>query len=217
VASSYLIIPIGFIISKNNKKDRFPFLLALYGIIFFTLLVVYKFLEKEEKKIFQPTYTYIEYVFFSFFIWHNLTTKVFKQLIIVCSLLFLAFQVYYYFESTLIRLDSVPIAIETILLFVYIIFFFYEFSKKERSFYIYNHYCFWISIGVLIYLGGSFFFYLSINALNQKEVDTFGMLTYLAEIIKNILFTYTLFVFVKNLKSSKNKDQKANLPFLDMI
>jgi hypothetical protein len=217
VASSYLFILLGFIISKNKKRDTVPLSLLIYGLLFITLLLSYDSLEKDSKKIFQPAYTYIEYVFFTFFIWSNLVNKRFKQLVLIFSVLFFVFQIFYYFKSKLIRLDSVPIAIETILLFIYIVFFFYEFSKKIRSFYIYNHYCFWIAVGILVYLGGSFFFYLSINELNPQEVDTFGKLTYLAEIIKNILFAISLFVYSKNPILSKKDEKPVNIPYLDMI
>lgn len=172
---------------------------------------------KDQRKLFQTAYTFIEYSFFSFLIWHNLINKKVKGLIIIFSTLFLIFQFFYFLESDIYRLDSVPIAVETILLFLYIVYFFYEFSKKIRSYYIYNHYCFWIAVGILIYLGGSFFFYISINELNKQEVETFGNLTYLAEIIKNVLFAFSFLVFMKNPIHKKNDEKQMNIPYLDMI
>lgn len=136
---------------------------------------------------------------------------------IFLSSLFFVFQVFYYFQSKLLRLDSIPIAIETIFVFIYIVYFFYEFSKKIRNYYIYNHYCFWVAVGILIYLGGSFFFYLSINELNSHEVETFGNLTYLAEIIKNILFGVALIILSKNHFNLSDEKKNIKVPFLDMI
>ena len=115
----------------------------------------------------------------------------------------------------MVRLDSVPIGIETILVLVYIFFFFYEFSKRPTGNYIYNHYCFWIAVGILIYLGGSFFFYILFNHLNEEEINTFGNITYIAEVIKNVLFVTALFVYDKN--PIRIKKEPTSVPYLDMI
>ncbi len=135
---------------------------------------------------------------------------------LVCSILFLAFQIFYFFEAKLIRLDSIPIAIETILIFIYIIYFFYEFSKKTTGEYIYYHYCFWISIGILLYLGGSFFFNILINNLNPQEVETFGKMTFIAEILKNILFALAIY-FYSRFPVVKIKSRSFQIPNLDMV
>ncbi|HEY9705990.1 MAG TPA: hypothetical protein V6C58_26380 [Allocoleopsis sp.] len=146
----------------------------------------------------------------------NLYSKKIRTAIIFLSAGFFAFLVFYYFKSKLIRLDSIPIAIETILLLTYIVFFFYEYLKKETTLYINNHYCFWLAFGILIYLGGSFFFYLSINHLNQAEVDTFGKITFIIEIIKNLLFSLSIVVYYKYHSFTEKTEPKLNIPFLDM-
>jgi hypothetical protein len=110
----------------------------------------------------------------------------------------------------------VPIGIETILLLIYIIYFFYTFSKRLNSLYIYNHYVFWIAVGILIYLGGSFFFFILIEHLTKEQVDAFGNLTYLAEIIKNILFGLALFIYSRY-PFEKPEKNNTSVPFLDMI
>lgn len=131
------------------------------------------------------------------------------------SVLFFLFQLFYVLTTDVKRLDTVPIGIETILIFIFIFIFFYEFSKNPHNLYIYNHYCFWIGVGILIYLGGSFFFFILIDHLNKDQVATFGDLTYIAEIIKNILFCIALFVFARNLKEKTNKT--SSVPYLDMV
>jgi hypothetical protein len=110
----------------------------------------------------------------------------------------------------------VPIGIETILLLIYILYFFYQFSKNLDTSYIYNHYAFWIAVGILIYLGGSFFFFILFDYLNPDEVETFGNMTYVAEIIKNILFAAGIYIYSKY--PFKNKpERKEPIPFLDHI
>ena len=67
----------------------------------------------------------------------------------------------------------------------------------------------------MIYLGGSFFFYILLNNLSTSEEKTFGNVTYIAEIIKNILFAFSIYLFKKH--PVKNiQDQAKKIPNLDM-
>jgi len=68
-----------------------------------------------------------------------------------------------------------------------------------------------MALGILIYLGGSFFFYLMIDQLSRSEVDLFGNLTYAFEIIKNLLFATSIMIYLKK----KNPEIKRELPNLD--
>ena len=114
------------------------------------------------------------------------------------------------------RLDSIPIGIETILILIYIIYFFYIFSSRFSTLTIYNHYVFWLAIGILIYLGGSFFFFILFEQLTEGQIEQFGKFTYVAEIIKNVLFSVALFMYARN--SFENQKKKSDsVPFLDMI
>ncbi len=113
-------------------------------------------------------------------------------------------------------MDSIPIGIETILIFIYIFYFFYEFSRHVKNTFIYNHFIFWAAVGIMIYLGGSFFFYILINHLNQDEVDKFGNMTYVAEIIKNLLFALSIYMY-KKYPVNKITHHQKKIPKLDMI
>jgi len=55
-----------------------------------------------------------------------------------------------------------------------------------------------------------------INHLSEEEVFKFGKMTYVAEIIKNILFGAALFIYARYpLKTTTNKNE--SIPYLDMI
>jgi biotin transporter BioY len=157
----------------------------------------------------------MEYIFFALLLWYDIKRKFFRTAIITLTSAFLVFLIIYYFKSTLVRLDSVPIGIETFLIFLFIFFFFIEFSNNETPVNFYYHNGFWISVGILIYLGGSFFFYILINHLSNEQVSAFGNLTYLAEIIKNALFVIATIVLKKKLPSNNKKTD--TIPFLDTI
>lgn len=55
-----------------------------------------------------------------------------------------------------------------------------------------------------------------INELSKDEIKAFGNLTYLAEIIKNILFCISVLIFSKY-PIEKVKEKKDSIPYLDMI
>ena len=216
VTYSYLILPIFFLLFHCKLKDRIPATLGLYGLIFFIFLLKYDDTPKDIRKYIQAFYTFLEYSFFTFIFWYNIRNKVFRFLIPVASVFFIAFQIFFVTTTSFKRLDSIPIGIETILLFVYIFFFFYEFSKQIKDVFIYNHYSFWIAVGIMIYLGGSFFFYILINSLHQSEVDKFGNMTYIAEIIKNLLFALSIYLY-KRYPVNNISNHRKNIPNLDMI
>jgi hypothetical protein len=214
VIFSYLILPIGFLFLKE-KKGIIPISLAIYGIIFFCLLFFYPDLPKYFKTLFKGFYTLIEYLTFSFFLLITIKQSRARLFISIVSIFFITFQLIYIFTTKVNRLDTVPVGIETILLLIFIIMFLLEFSR-QTSIYIYNHYCFWIATGIFIYLGGSFFFFILVDHLSDSEISTFGNLTYLAEVIKNILFVLAMFVSARHPFESIPKKSNS-LPFLDMI
>jgi hypothetical protein len=185
--------------------------------MFFGLLVIYyDYIPISFQKYYQVSYTFLEYSVFSFIFWNYIKTHAFKAFMVIASFLFFAFQIFFVTTATFKRLDSIPVGIETILLFIYIFYFFYEFSKQIKDTFIYNHYTFWIAVGIMIYLGGSFFFYILINSLNQSEVDKFGIMTFVAEIIKNLLFAFSIFMY-KKFPVNKIHNHSKNIPNLDMI
>lgn len=213
---SYFLLPLSLLFSKNKFKDKIPLSIAIYGIVFFFLLNTYKSIPKEYIKTYLFCYTYIEYLFLTYLIWPVIKDKQFKKFIVVSSILFLVFQILYYLNTNNTRLDSVPIGIETILMLVYIVYFFLQFSKTSGSTYIYDHYIFWLSVGILVYLGGSFFFFILINHLPPDQISTFGNITYLTEFLKNILFGVGIFIYAKN-KSQLKGTKYNSIPNLDMI
>jgi hypothetical protein len=153
-------------------------------------------------------------VFFTLVIYWKIQNKLFRIIITILSILFIAFQFFHYLTIKLTVVDSLPIGVETILLFSYIIFYFYEQFKQLNPDYVYKNPIFWIYFGILIYLGGSFFFNILADYMNKKTVTQYWSLTYIPEIVKNILFLYALLI-IKN-HSNNQFPQKKSIPHLDM-
>ena len=216
VTYSYLLLPFSFLFLKRQYRGIMPITIAIYCIVCFFFLFFIKDFPRHLIKYFLSGYTFFEYAIFTFIFCKNFTDKKIRSGIILISIVFLIFQSVYVISGRVQRLDSVPIGIETILILSYIIYFFYQFSKNVEGTYIFNHYLFWISVGILIYLGGSFFFFILINHLTSEQVTTFGIFTYVAEIIKNILFMVGIYIYARNQGYAKGKKQNS-VPYLDMI
>ena len=111
-------------------------------------------------------------------------------------------------------MDSIPIGVESILIFIYITLFFADILKSLKQDFIYNHYCFWISVALLIYLGGSFFMNILANSLTANELSKYWHLTYICDVVKTILFAISLLLISKKVDV---KQSTKNIPYLDLI
>jgi hypothetical protein len=211
---SFLLLPLAFLLNLQSAKKRIPVIIAIYGLLFFCLNYFFDSIPREYKKLYFTLYTFLEYAVFAFILWDSLSHRISKNIIIVSTILFGAFQVFYFFTSSLKMLDTIPIGIETILIFIFIFLFFYQNLMRNVSKYIYHDHCFWISFGLLIYLGGTFFF--NILANHVANIKEYWYLTYIAELIKNIFFFIAIFILSHY--SKKNELKNSNpIPYLDMV
>jgi len=165
-------------------------------------------------KVQYPLYTLLEYSFFALLIFQQLKLRTTKRLLTILSVCFFVFQVVYYFLPQRRKIDSIPIGFETILIFIFIFFFLYEQLKDVTDSPIYDNYFFWISIGLFIYLGGSFFIYLMGNTLDNTELVKYWFFTYIVETIKNLLIIGALFVYSKNPHKTKSNTILPNLDYM---
>lgn len=211
VTYSYLLLPLTFLIGIQKTRRTFSFF--IYGAIFFLFLYfVNDFTTVAQRKLYSNSYTFLEYFFFTLVLWKDIQKRKFRIAIVILSILFFSFQVFYFFNSSFLKIDTVPIGIETILLFIFILFFFYQYFKEVESKYIYNEPCFWFAIGILLYLGSSFFINLLANHISNEEVMKWGVITNIAEILKNILFTVAMVMYARQPK--KTKPEKS-IPYLE--
>jgi len=185
-----------------------------------------------------PINTLIEYSFFSTLIFQQLRIRKLKLTIIIASVFFFLFQIIYFVghDSGILTsfpqflqdffnwlnipkykksFDSIPIGIETILIFVFIFFFLFEQFKDVKDIPIYSNYFFWVAIGLLIYLGGSLFIYLmASNWMSNEEFDRYWFFTYIVETIKNLLLTTAVFIYSKSPKKISSTQALPNLDFM---
>lgn len=132
------------------------------------------------------------------------------------SSLFATFLIFFYYAVKIKRLDSVPIGIESIILMVFIVGYFYFQFKNISAQNIYDTYSFWIVLGILIYIGFTFFFNILANNLNNEHFAKYYYYSYLGDILKNIFFSVAIIYIAKNSLKNESKNN-SSLPYLDMI
>jgi len=191
--------------------------ILVYSFIIFFLILIYDYLPKGmTRRIHWSVYTFIEYSSFALFFWFSITSKRFKNLILIISISFILFQVIYFLTATLsikhANLDSVAVGIETILVFMYSFYFLYQEFKNLQNQSIIKKPMFWIVCGMIFYLGGSFFFNLLANHLSEALMDKYWFYSYSFDIIKNVLFAVAIPLFT----NKKNRNLRETVPYLDL-
>lgn len=209
---SYLIPVI--ILFFLKKKNRLPIAIALYCLIAFVLLSIFDFLPRKLQSIYLTVYTLFEYLSFAYMLAVSIQSKKLKKVILILSISFCIFQVIFgYAEKT--GLDSVSVGIETILILVFIFLFFYDHSRNEKTEFIYNHPTFWLSVGMLLYLGGSLFFNILVNYMSKQEVNNYLPYTYVTEAVKNLLFIRAMWIIYRHHKTN-GRNEISKVPYLDL-
>ena len=147
-----------------------------------------------------PFFTFFESLFFAYFFYLTIQRPRLKKLIVLITIIFsvclIGYYYYIYFVSPqYLKLDSVPIGIETILIFIFSFFYFFEQMNDTTSLFIYTKPSFWIVLGIVLCLAGSFFIYIFANQITTRElVDKYWIITNIAVIIRNLFFTIALYI-----------------------
>ncbi len=136
--------------------------------------------------------------------------KLIKQVLLVTSILFYIFFTIYTLTVKVNELDSVSIGIETIIILIFSFYSFYEMLNDPKVTFINNDYRFWIIIGMVVYLAGTFFIYIYADTVTIRELAKFLFLTYVFYIIKDIFFVIGIIVH-----SKRPPEKKSSLPYLD--
>jgi hypothetical protein len=135
-------------------------------------------------------------------------------LILIFSILFAVFISIYTATVKIPLVDPLSVGIETILILSFAFYFLYEEVNKLRDSFIYKDYRFWIVLGMIIYLSGSFFIYILGDQLTHYERMNFWYLTWIFYILKGIFFAIGIIVHAN--QSSNQKNTNSTIPYLDI-
>lgn len=208
-----MLPPLVFLIfSRKLKKDLT--VLMLYSLVIFSFNFFYNDIYGKVGSVYYLIYTFIEYICFSYILWSHITSKNFRLFILISSFAFIAFQLIYFWNTPRRILDSVPIGVESILVLIYIFYFFYSQLKGSApAVSLYQQPIFWLATGILIYLSGTFFFYILVNHMQIAQIKQYWFVTYIFDIVKNIFFTIGVLAIIYSSKTTPSLHK--NVPNLD--
>ena len=167
--SFLLPILVTLFFSKRIVFDKNIIILLAYLTIFFAFN--FFFIESKSllgRKNYYFFYTILEYYSFATLILFSIPEKRFQKIYLISSGAFTIFLILVYSLFKINRLDSIPIGIESIVLMTFIIYFFYFQLKNVTNRSIYEFFSFWIVLGVMIYIGFTFFFNILANSLSKE-------------------------------------------------
>jgi hypothetical protein len=199
VSSDILIILLFFLNYKKVKAEKGIGVIFIYCVsAIFLNYIGEELLSAKYKYIFYTFYTLVEYLMFTSFLWICIKNKNLKKIIFLLSLIFIVFIGAYLILVRHQKIDSISIGIETILILIFSFYYLYEQMNNTDNLFIYSKYEFWVIIGFLIYLAGSFFIYIYANQLDPKFIYKYWFLTNIFYIVKNVLFAIGIHTYVKN-------------------
>jgi hypothetical protein len=157
------------------------------------------------------TFTFIEYLTFTFVIWRSIKSQVVRRIIVYSSAAFILFTTIYNIATDFKSIDSIPIGVETILIILFSFYYLYEEMNDTSNFFVYSKYQFWIVIGFMIYLAGSFFIYILANFMGNGLLKQYWIMTNGFYAIMIVLFAISFFVFGKTNKPNIHNNLRPYL------
>jgi hypothetical protein len=206
------IILVIFLFNKT-KKEKALLLIAIYCLIDTFLNYFQSYIENPQFKYYcWSTFTFVEYSIFTYTIYTSIKNSKVKSYILGLSALFIIFTTIFNIVTNFQKIDSIPIGIETILILLFSFYYLYEQTNDPKSLFIYNKYQFWLIIGFMIYLSGSFFVFLYASGLSTDVLHQYWFLTNCFYVTMIILF---LVAFYIHLKKNNNIPSQKLRPYLN--
>jgi hypothetical protein len=207
--TSNVAVLLFFLLIKNGIKEKGLIAIAIYCLSDF-LINYFSFilpvLPKNSLLYIGAFFTFFEYSTFTFFLWCNIKNEKFKRFILITSVTFLLGATFYNIKTNFLYMDSVPIGIETILILIFSFYYLYEQMNDTETLFIYTKYQFWVVIGFMIYLAGSFFVFIYASQVGHDFIKKYWFLTNVFYVLMNSLFVIGILV---------NKKKKITIPTLN--
>ena len=181
----------------NREKTTIPLKVILFYIVYsFINDIALKAVFRNEQlvEVLLRIFTVVEYSLFSLFFYLVVKSAIIKKVIIGLSFVFFAITFYNYYNNPRASFDSIPVSVESILIIIYCLYYFYERISEPQVTFIYSSYHFWVIIGILIYLSGAFFLFTQADNLSNQDKSNYWIIVYMTNILKNIFFSVAFYI-----------------------
>jgi hypothetical protein len=197
LSSDILILFLFVLFFRKTIKEKPLIFITLYAFLDILLNFFINIFSKELYSYIWSTFTFVEYSIFTYILWSSIRRQISRKSILIVSILFIVFTTAFNIATNFNNIDSIPIGVETILILIFSFYYLYEQMNDSNQLFIYSKYQFWIVIGFMIYLAGSFFVFLFASRLEDKVLTQYWFLTNCFYVIMNILFAIAFFTHNK--------------------
>lgn len=192
------ILPIIFflVFVKRNKERKLWVVFIYVALSFLTDFTLAELPYRAPIKFYLFSFfTVMEYTLFSVFMYLSLKSKRIKQLIIGVAPLFIILVLYYLFNRNQSNnFDAIPASLESMLIIVFCVCFFFEQIKDMEVSFVYSSKTFWIIVAILIYMSATFFLFISSVYFTQEERKAYWFINYFSNILKNLLLAVAFII-----------------------
>lgn len=186
------VLPIvSFLVFIKRNGERKLWVIFLYTVLSFFTDAAFSAIPQGADAEFYlfSFFTIVEFSIFTIFIFLQIKSKAIKWFFIGSSCLFYGFAIINIINRQNNSFDSLPASIESVLVILFCILFFYEELKNTDVTFIYSSKVFWVTTAVLIYLAATLFLFISTAYFTMEERDAYWSINYISNILKNILLT----------------------------
>lgn len=192
------ILPIVFFLTflKRNNEKRLWVIFVYVALSFLTDQTL-SILPKQAPIKFYifSFFTVMEYTLFSIFLYLNFKSTKIKRFIIGASPLFYISVLYYVFNRNQSNnFDAIPASIESMLIIIFCVCFFFEQIRDMEVSFIYSSKTFWIIVAILVYMSATFFLFISTEYFTQEERKAYWFINFISNIIKHIFLTIAFII-----------------------
>lgn len=193
--SAFLPILFFFLFFIKSRSQKLLWIIIIYCLYTYLTDLGLLYLTNRPSRVFlYSSFTFFEFAFFSTALYFIIKNSGFKKIILITSIIFAIFLIFYNLSANVVGIDSIPIGVEGILILIFSFYYLYEQMKDTEILFIYSNYTFWIVIGMMLYLAGSFFIYIYASQLPDDQVAHYWVFTNIFSIIKNIFFTIAIII-----------------------
>jgi len=200
-------------VNTKEKKVFFLYTLAIAILILIAFSLNYIYKEKEKYYLVVRLYNFIEYGLLSFFFYLHIKKRIIKNILLFSIIPFLIFCINNLIVSDKPELPFLPLAVEYVVLLIFITYFFFEVMKDTKSEPIYHKAVFWISSAFILNFSGNFFLFLySKNSYDYEIFQRHYTIIYgTITILKNILLCVSIYIK----EESEKKDPSIHFDSFD--
>ncbi|MBL7751350.1 MAG: hypothetical protein JNN29_08195 [Chitinophagaceae bacterium] len=216
IANLSSFIPLAIFLYHLSLTKNVNYAKAVAGASVYALLIFgyYLAFPHHVNKYFDAVNYFGEFLAFSTIFYFSFNGSLFRKIVLFAGIAFVLFFIIYLSAFVITELDPIINSVKSIILIVLALLVFYEKFQMETDKVIYYDHKFWGIIGLIIFICGTFLFYLVYTEyyLEMQKLEGIPLTLY---VLKNIFLSISMLLLIKQIKKSSGRKEK-DIPFLDL-